>query len=229
VSAARQTIAPDALRAFKREVTAHAAELSSSSIGEAKRELDKLAAAESAGRARLAEISEATRELADDRAGKSVAAALIAGRSLADEARSRENLQSEAERLHAGLVELNRLRNVADSQLRAGLDNARRPFRVASEGLVASIAETARQHVAGLLACFAALDALQQAVRPLSSPLLHTGLKDMLARAQIRECRLLERGGGKVDVPEDARAAIGALVALGGPLDFGPVDSVLMP
>ena len=143
--------------------------------------------------------------------------------------RPRDALNAEADMVRAGLASLAREHREMQRSLEFALQVARRPFVAEAEKLIDQITATARQHLVGLLACYAAANALTTSADLRGNNRLLDGMKDILARAQVRGAGLLDSGEQSVDVPTDALEAMTALAALGSPFDFAAIGRVYRP
>lgn len=219
IHADRQTISLAALDTFKAAIAAQDSTDAIAAIAKAQKELDCIIAAERTGQARLDKIASELRkqpgQSADD-----LAAALIAGSGLADKTSSRTQLDAEAAKLREAMGVLARQRAAAQQNLEQTRIAARRPYSVEAAKLLEEIKETARGHVAGLLACYAASDTLSRTADVRGANPTISALRDMLDRASIRGADLLMPKPSGTEAPADAQEAIGVLADLGEPFRF---------
>lgn len=217
----RRTVSDEALEAFLTTIAAQDQADAIALVSSAKAELDPIIAAERRGSTRLAQISvelnKQPTQAADD-----LALALIAGRSLSETKTARQDLQNEQAQLRDAMSSLARQRNGAQKKLELAKSAARQPYAIAVGNLLEEVKATTREHLAGLVACYAAAETLSKTAELRGYAGLIEALRDVIDRAQMRGADLVLPNASGVDAPQDARRAVQALADLGEPLGFQP-------
>jgi hypothetical protein len=214
IAADQRTIPQEALDAFASAIAAIDPADAISRIDTAWVELQQIVTAESRGRARLEEIASELAKQSSDSADD-LATALIAGRQLTDQTTSRAELGAERSKLQEAMASLARRRSAAQRKIDDAMMAARRPYSIEAAKLIEEVAGTARQHMAGLLACYAAAETLSRTADIRGVDRLKQTLREMLRMAQRDGVDLLASNLENLGAPGDAQQAIAILAEAG--------------